>query len=139
MEYDLKKVIQHAHKTLFIMCGLPYSGKSFLVNHIKEESHCKIVSIDDIFYRKGFDWTNAVLPDAATWNEIFEEAYTLTKEYLTQGENVLFDSTNHTLESREVLRSLASGVEADSFVVFIDVPEQVICTNLDQCVIDFIQ
>jgi len=82
--------IKNSTSTLFILCGFPYTGKSYIAKEIIKETDITVVSIDDIFYQKGFDWDTDNLPDAVVWKEIFDIAFEKTKELLLSGKNVLF-------------------------------------------------
>ncbi len=81
-----------------------------------------VVSIDDIFKAKGFDWDTNNLPDNTQWQEIFDESYQNVKGALAQGKNVLYDSTNQTVISRDILRSQADMLGASTCVVYIQSP-----------------
>lgn len=111
--------INSEHRTLFILCGYPYAGKSFIARQIVEDTGIAYVSIDDIFHAKGFDWSSNRLPDAKEWQQIFDESYAKTRELLSAGKNVLYDSTNQTVVSRDKLREVARTVGADACVVYI--------------------
>lgn len=119
---NLISKIQNSQKTLFILCGYPYAGKSYVVNQIKSHADIMVVSIDDIFNAKGFGWDTNNLPDNTQWQEIFDESYENVKGALTQGINVLYDSTNQTVASRDILRSQADSVGASTCVVYIQSP-----------------
>jgi len=122
---DLQKIIdiiQRSKNTLFILSGFPYAGKSFIVNQVKSQTEIVVVSIDDIFKTKGFDWNTHVLPTTDEWEQIFDESYRVTKESLQQGKNVMYDSTNQTVLSRDTLRTLARLVGATTYVLYIKTP-----------------
>jgi predicted kinase len=106
-------------KKLSILCGYPYSGKSLIAKQILEKVDCVFVSIDDIFYSRGFDWDTSKLPNTDEWQEIFDESYKKTKAALSEGQNVLYDSTNQTLEGRDTLREVAKEAGADTQVIYI--------------------
>ena len=119
---ELISIVTNSQKTLLILCGLPYSGKSYLAKKLIEATECTYVSIDTIFHAHGFDWTTNKLPDSHTWSEIFTDTYNQTKVALLKGENVLYDSTNHTVASRDKLRAVAAEVGAKAVVIFVDTP-----------------
>lgn len=119
---ELVETVKNAHKTLFILCGLPYSGKTFVSDKLTVATGCAYVSIDVFFHRFGYDWTTNKLPDSEGWEKIFTASYDATKVALAEGKNVLYDSTNHTKASRDKLRVVAKEVGAGTAVIFIDVP-----------------
>lgn len=111
--------IQNTEKTLFILCGFPYAGKSYVANEVLKHTDAVLVSIDAIFHTHGFDWNTNTLPTEEEWHHIFNESYEKVKEALKQGKNVLYDSTNQTIAGRDVLRDVAHSVEADAQVLFV--------------------
>jgi len=115
----LISLIQNSHRTLFILCGFPYSGKSYVSSQIQQQTDIKLVAIDDILTAGGFDWDTNVLPSAAEWEQIFNESYEQVKDNLLQRKNVLYDSTNQTVASRNTLRKVAESVGADTYVLYI--------------------
>ncbi len=118
--------IQNSTGTLFILCGLPYAGKSYLVNSLTDKTNISVVSIDEIFSDNGFDWNNNNLPSSLEWEKIFEESYEILQAKLSLGENVLYDSTNHTKMSRDKLRDIATSVGASTCVIYVKTPIDVI-------------
>lgn len=126
---DLQNLIsqlQNSQKTLFILCGFPYAGKSYIAKQLLEKTDTAFVSIDDIFHVHGFDWNLNNLPDTETWEQIFNESYKQIKQALTDGKNVLYDSTNQTVMSRDKIRQVADSVGAEAKVVFIKTPVEVV-------------
>jgi predicted kinase len=105
--------IKKSDKTLYILCGFPYAGKSYVARQILKESDLVFVSIDNIFHARGFDWNNNTLPNENEWQEIFEKSYRQVKEALEAGRSVLYDSTNQTITSRDTLRNIANEHEAN--------------------------
>ena len=118
----LISIIQSSQKTLFILCGFPYAGKSFVAKETQKCVNIVYVSIDKIFHKHGFDWNINALPNTEEWQRIFNESYEITKKSLSQGENVLYDSTNQTITSRDKLREIADSVEARTYVIYVKSP-----------------
>jgi predicted kinase len=117
----LIKTIKESQKTLFILCGLPYAGKSFIAEELRKNTDVVYVSIDAIFRTHGFDWDTNKLPNAEEWQKIFDESYEKTKQALMEGKSVLYDSTNHSLKSRELLRNISSEVGGNAVTIFINI------------------
>lgn len=114
---DLIKTINESQKTLFILCGFPYVGKTFVAEELQKRTDIVYVSIDAIFHEHGFDWDANTLPNTEAWQKIFYESYEKTKEELKAGKNVLYDSTNQTVSSRDKLREVAHSVDAAVCVI----------------------
>ena len=118
--------INYSDKRLFILCGYPYAGKSYLAKTLLEKTGVSLVSIDSILKERGYDWDTNVLPSAEVWTEIFNESYDDVRKILSSGANVLYDSTNHTIASRSRLREVAKSVNASTFVVYVKTKEETI-------------
>jgi predicted kinase len=124
--------IQNSRKTLYILCGLPYAGKSFVAKHVQTKTDITFVSIDDIFHAQGFDWNSNTLPNADTWEQIFNDSYEHTTQALREGKNVLYDSTNQTLASRDKLREVATSMGANTKVIYIKSPVEMVWKRWDE-------
>ncbi len=111
--------IRESKRTLFILCGFPYSGKSFVAKELKKSTNVVYIAIDDIFHRHGFDRNTNTLPNSDEWQNIFDESYTASMEALTEGKNVLYDSTNQTRASRDKLREVARSVGIETMVIYV--------------------
>lgn len=123
---QLIQEIDSSKKTLWILCGLPYSGKTYVAEQILKNTSVAFVSIDEIFKSRGFDWNINKLPSESEWKEIFDSSYKQAQKTLTDGLSVLYDSTNHTKESRDALRRVAQEVGAEARVVHVDVPVETV-------------
>ncbi|MSU54648.1 MAG: ATP-binding protein [Candidatus Staskawiczbacteria bacterium] len=123
---ELIQSINNSHKTLWIVCGFPYSGKTYIGKKILEQTSCVYVSIDNILEELHYDWNTNKLPNKEGWKKVFDISYQQIGEALGKDLNVLYDSTNHTRVSRDVLREVAKSVNADARVIYIDVPAKVI-------------
>lgn len=116
---SLVSIIKRSQKTLFILCGYPYSGKSYVANQLQIATGIEVVAIDAIFKSKGFDWDTSVLTDHDGWQIIFAESYKAVGTILERGKNVLYDSTNQTVASRDALLAVAKSMSAKAKVVYI--------------------
>ncbi len=123
---EIIQSINSSGKTLYILCGLPYSGKTYLALKIVEKTKCTYVSVDSILKDLGYDWDSNKLPDEQGWKRVFDISYKKSQEVLKNSSNVLYDSTNHTRISRDTLRKVARGVGANTEVIYIDVPVKVV-------------
>ncbi len=123
---DIIQSINSSEKTLYILCGLPYSGKTYLALKIVEKTKCIYVSIDNILKDLGYDWDSNKLPNEQGWKQVFGISYRKSQETLKNGLNVLYDSTNHTRASRDILRKVAHNIGANTKVIYVDVPIEVV-------------
>lgn len=119
-------LIRHSQKTLFILCGFPYAGKSFVAKELQNHTDIVCVSIDKIFQERGFDWNTNSLPNEKEWQSIFNDSYIKTEGILAEGKNVLYDSTNQTITSRDKLREVAASIGGESCVLYIQAPVETV-------------
>lgn len=117
-------VIRQNPGSLFILCGLPYAGKSSVAERLLSEATAEHVSIDAIFRSRGFDWDTNKLPSSAEWQTILDQSYADTHEALLAGKTVLYNSTNHTRANRDRLREIARSLEVPAFILYVQVPEE---------------
>ena len=85
---------------LYVMMGLPASGKSSLAEEIAWTKDATIISSDAI--RKEWYGDESIQGNPA---KIFEEMRKRTVSVLENGRNVVYDATNLTLKSRSFLRN----------------------------------
>jgi predicted kinase len=128
--------IQLSEKTLYILCGYPYAGKSYIAEQIIKQTNVALVSIDSIFRDHGFNWNTDTLPNDLEWSDIFAESYKLTKAALEEGRSVIYDSTNQTVVSRDTLREVAKDADADAVVIYITSDETTIWERWEKSTLD---
>lgn len=103
---------------LYIMCGLPFAGKSTTARALASLSDAEIVEIDAI--NAELDWgTPPFTPDQ--WARSYAEAYGRVRAALAEGRNVIFDATNHSRAQRDAARQLASESGVAATVVHVPV------------------
>ncbi len=112
--------------TLFILCGLPFAGKTVLARRLNERYDFPVVCIDEIKLAHGFPWVEDSPITASDWERIFAESYDRTRELLRQGQSVVYDCANLQRESREKLRVLAAAERCPSRTIFVAAPLDVV-------------
>lgn len=107
--------------TLFILCGLPFSGKSTLARKIAEATGSVLVSYDALWMEKNRE-TGLSLP--------FDEFSALAEERLAQalanGSSAVYDTLNNSRGWRDRLRGIADRQGARSVIVYLNTPLAVI-------------
>lgn len=107
---------------LYIVCGLPFAGKTTMSRELAEVSECTVhVEIDRINTVRGLGIDAAPI-SPAEWAETYRLAYQQTAEALSRGQDVVFDATNYSRAQRDILRLNANRHGADTAVIFVDVP-----------------
>jgi len=100
---------------LYIMCGLPFAGKTTLAKAIVSKLGFAYISLDDISREQ----TNSARQPERSW----EEACWRINKRLAEGQSVVYDATNHTKEERDLLRTLAFIRQVAAKVIFVYVPQ----------------
>lgn len=86
---------------IVVMCGIAASGKSHIAREIaKNYSSDNIVILSSDEFRKQLLGDEE---DQSNNSKVFEEMYKVGKEYLKQGKDIIFDSTNLSMKRRMAL------------------------------------
>lgn len=80
---------------LTILIGLPRSGKSTWANGAYRALNATIVSADDVRRALGIEF------DAKKEGQVWFVVTTIVKALLLRGQNVILDTTNHTVRKRK--------------------------------------
>ena len=102
---------------LYILCGLPYSGKTTLRKELVKKLHFDYVSVDEIMKERNM-WREGH-PTQDDWNEAYSIAYEQIKHLLKQNRNVIFDNANLTTQERGVAKQIAQSLEVQSMLIYI--------------------
>lgn len=105
---------------LYILCGLPFAGKSTLARVLVRERGIQRVAIDDINTERGV-WDEQVGMSPEEWANTYNEAYRRIGVLLNQGESVVDDAVNFTREQRDRLRAIAERYRVQTKVIFVDI------------------
>ena len=100
---------------LFVMSGLPGSGKSTIADELAKAMRVPVLSIDPI---EAAMWASG-LPRSDTGLAAYYVARAIAAENLRLGQTVIIDAVNPVEAAREMWRSLAA--EFDLPVTFIEV------------------
>lgn len=106
-------------KTVFILVGAPGAGKTTWAKKQK----IPLINIDIKRKTVVGDW--AINPSKDVKEKAFSLAVKEAKEYLANGQSLIWDGTNVKSDRREILHALAN--YADSFVAV------VLTTSLEKC------
>jgi len=108
--------------TLYILTGLPYSGKTTLTNELIKRFGFKTASVDGVMDERGLDSDTMVQKD---WNEVYSEAYERLKANLARGNSVVFDMGHLKFSERKSSRQMAESLGIKYKLIYIN-------TSLDE-------
>jgi len=108
---------------LFLLCGLPFSGKSTLGRALQERLGIVHVEVDrhHLDGRTDFDERPVEL---AEWIAAYRAAYQLVDDTLDTGKSVVFDAVSYRRSHRERVRRIAATHGVPVTIIYLDVPEE---------------
>jgi predicted kinase len=105
---------------LYILCGMPFSGKTTLAKKIAQKFNSEIVAFDWI-------WTEiypSENPDLKNkdnqWLKVRNSAKERITALLKEGRSVVYDDVNPKYEHREEFRQLGKKLGIETKVIFLD-------------------
>ena len=105
-----------AKPTLYIMCGLPFSGKTTLARAIADQRGCVHLDLDTLANREGFFPEEGI--DDKQWSRLFSEAHQSLAALLSSGSSVVFDAVNYDRVGRDRLRAIAQQNGSAVYVIY---------------------
>lgn len=105
--------------TLFLMCGLPGSGKTTLAKRLEREHSALRLTPDDWIAAFAFDPYDDVKRAA-----VEEQQWQLAARVLELGTNVILDFGVWSRTERDSFRARAHAVGASTVLHFLDVPRE---------------
>jgi len=102
---------------LYIMVGLPYSGKTTLRHVLAKRFGFGVVSVDEIIAER---WQKIERMSPADWNSVYQETYSRLKRLLADSRTVIFDSCNLYQHEREGARRVAENAGANFKLIYIN-------------------
>jgi len=106
---------------LYILCGLPFAGKTTLSKAFVREPGLSRVSIDELNNERGI-WDNEKGLSPEEWTNVYNEAYRRIDALLSQGTSVIDDNANFTREQRDHLRAIAAKYDVPTTVIYVTIP-----------------
>lgn len=107
---------------LYILCGLPFAGKSTLAKELVKRFGFVYIDIDQINTNFGVGLCGAPI-SPEEWEKSYAAAYKWLRDALDSGQSVLFEGANFTKELRDRLRAIADVRVAASRVIYVDISE----------------
>lgn len=109
----------------YILCGIPFSGKSFLAKKITKRKGFTIIDLDEIkFELFGKEIKDNELKQK-DWDYVYQEMYKRIRDSLKQGKTVIHDTGNFTKCERSLVKEIADKLGIETVFVFVNTPKEV--------------
>lgn len=109
---------------LYILCGLPFSGKTTLAKKIAEYTKSELVAFDKLWQQFKKDSLTSINGDEG-WRLTRNFAKKRVSRILRNNRSVVYDDINVRFEHREELRNIAKEYGATSIVLYLKTPVDV--------------
>src|SRR3954451_11269019 len=107
--------------TLYILCGLPFAGKTSLGRAIAAHTGGGGVSFDELYDAHGEELART-RDSQAVWQAVRDLAGEQIAELLRRGISVVYDNTNFRVAHRDALRVIAQEAGGRATVVNVNTP-----------------
>ncbi len=120
--FALVLLLMHAAR-LYILCGLPFAGKTTLAKRLAERFGFVHLDMDRINSILGVGLNGeAITPEQ--WDRTYAECYRQLEEYLQAGQTVIFDTAAFTRAQRDELRAIAGKRNVPTQVIYLAISEE---------------
>ncbi len=117
--------LQEMTNKLYILCGIPFSGKTTFAKAIVKRYGFQRVDLDEVKFKLyGKDIKDEDLQQE-DWDKIYQQMYSEIKEYLEDGQTVIHDAGNFTKYERDLIKKIADKLNIESITIFVDIPIEV--------------
>lgn len=110
---------------LYILCGIPFSGKTTIAKRMAEKLGFVRIDLDEV----KFDLFNPQILDTqidqSGWDKIFEEMYRRIRQSLVDGKTVIHDTGNFTRHERRKVQAIAKELGVETLTIFVNIPPEV--------------
>jgi predicted kinase len=107
---------------LYIMCGLPFSGKTTLAKELARQFGFTRIAMDEINTERGLGLDGKRITPQQ-WVETYNEMYWRVRGALSRGETVVLDAPSFTRGQRREVETIAADYVVASRIIYVAVPE----------------
>lgn len=108
---------------LYIMTGLPYSGKSTLTKNLVDRFGFSVASMDAVIDEKNYEIEEMTQDD---WNYVYSEGYKRLEKMLTEGKTVILDLGNLKRSERNTARKIAESMNIPYKLIYVNTSPEII-------------
>ena len=111
---------------LYILCGIPFSGKTTLAKAIEKEMGYVRVDLDEVKFEMYSKDALDVDLKQEDWDRVYQEMYKRIESLLRQGKTVIHDTGNFTRHERTLVKQIAEKVGGvEIYTIFVDTPYEI--------------
>ncbi|WP_040447613.1 ATP-binding protein [Ktedonobacter racemifer] len=107
-------------RTLYLVCGAPFSGKTTLAKQIAERTQSVSVSLDDLMRQRGLDLSRP--QPAEEWEKAHQQCIQLLDTLMHQEKNVVLDDTLFLKWLRDRYRKVALSHQYQVVTIYLSIP-----------------
>jgi predicted kinase len=105
---------------LYILCGIPFSGKTHFAKEFASLTGYLRIDLDEIkFYLMGPGVKDQDITQS-DWDKIYKEMYRQIKEALVSGRTVVHDTGNFTSHERKLIGNIAKELNLPHQTIYVD-------------------
>src|SRR4030042_3295306 len=117
---------------LYILCGIPFSGKSFLAKEIEKKFGHTRVDLDDVKFELYGENVKDEYLKQKDWDILYREGHRKVESLLQKGKTVVYDTGNFTKHERNTVRQIANRLGIEITTIFVDTPKQIAYERLSK-------
>lgn len=106
---------------LYILTGLPYSGKTTLSKELAKRFNFKIATTDELLDEKDYKIEQMTQQD---WNFVYAQGYKRLKQKLSEGNVVVFDSGNLKRSERDTARQITESMNIPYQLIYMNISKE---------------
>ena len=110
---------------LYILCGLPFAGKTTFAKELVKRFGWVRVDIDEINATRGIGTRSNDEISDSDWKITYDESYRQIDEALRMRKTVINDTANFTKQQRDRLRAIANEYHVPTIVIYFNIPDEV--------------
>lgn len=104
---------------LYIITGLPFSGKTTLTRKLVKQFGLEVASVDEMLDRGNFVVEKMSYDD---WGVVYDQAFEKLKGLLKQGKSVVFDGGSLKKSERQALKDVAESFGISWKLIWVNTP-----------------
>jgi predicted kinase len=119
--FGKNKIMEDTKETLYMICGIPGSGKSTLSNQLRFENHDAVYICPDEIRKE----LTGNMIDQTKNNQVFGIVFKRLKDAMIDGKTIIYDATNYNRKNRSGILDIAKQFNYNVVVYEMSTPHDV--------------